>query len=67
VCFIAALPALAQTSTAELSGNVTDSTGAVIANAKVIAANSETGTSREVTTNQAGFTTSPYCRPEITT
>src|SRR5260370_20426161 len=55
LCFIAVLPALAQTSTAELSGNVTDSTGAVIANAKVTAANSETGTSREVTTNPSGF------------
>jgi hypothetical protein len=55
LCLIASLPALAQTSTAELSGNITDSTGAVIANAKVTAANSETGTSREVTTNSSGF------------
>ena len=49
------LSAHAQTATAELSGNVTDSTGAVIANAKVTAANAETGSSREVSTNQGGY------------
>src|ERR1700730_1347718 len=55
LCLIATLPALAQTATAELSGNVTDTTGAVVANAKVTVANSETGTLREVTSNQAGL------------
>jgi Carboxypeptidase regulatory-like domain/TonB dependent receptor len=53
-CFIATLPALAQTATAELSGNVTDSTGASVANAKITATNPSTGFSREVSTNQSG-------------
>ena len=55
LCLVSTLPALAQTATAELSGNVTDSTGAVIANAKVTATNPETGSFREVTTDQGGF------------
>jgi hypothetical protein len=54
LCFIATLPALAQTATAELSGNVTDSTGAVVANARITATNPSTGFSREVRTNQSG-------------
>jgi hypothetical protein len=48
------VPALSQTATAELSGNVTDGTGAVVANAKVTATNPSTGSSREVRTNQSG-------------
>jgi hypothetical protein len=54
LCFIATLPVLAQTATAELSGNVTDSTGAVVANARITATNPSTGFSREVRTNQSG-------------
>ncbi len=46
--------ALSQTATAELSGNVTDGTGAAVANAKITAANPSTGFSREVRTNQSG-------------
>src|ERR1700676_3322279 len=53
-CFIATLPVLAQTATADLSGNVTDSTGAAVANAKITATNPATGFSREVSTNQSG-------------
>ena len=48
------LPAFAQTATGELSGNVTDASGAVVANAKVTAANAETGISRDVATDQSG-------------
>ena len=46
--------AWAQVSTAELFGTVADSTGAVIQNAKVTAANADTSVSREVTTDSAG-------------
>ena len=53
-CLIVTLPALAQTATAELSGNVTDSTGAAVANARITATNPSTGFSREVRTNQSG-------------
>jgi hypothetical protein len=48
------LPVFSQTATAELSGTVTDSTGAVVANAKVTASNPQTGLSRETITNQTG-------------
>src|SRR5579883_3378772 len=48
------LPALSQTATAELSGNVTDSTGAIVANAKVTVANPQTGLTRETRSNATG-------------
>jgi hypothetical protein len=51
---LSCLPAFAQTATAELSGTVTDSSGAVVGNAKVMAANAETGTSRSAVTDQTG-------------
>ena len=54
LCLIATLSALGQTATAELSGSVTDSTGAAVANAKITATNPSTGFSREVRTNQSG-------------
>ncbi|MGI8989727.1 MAG: carboxypeptidase regulatory-like domain-containing protein [Bryobacteraceae bacterium] len=44
----------AQTSTAELNGSVTDASGAVVANARVVAANAGTGLSREAVTNGTG-------------
>ncbi len=48
------LPAFAQVSTAELSGDVTDPTGAAVAAAKVIAQNAETGATREAVTDTLG-------------
>jgi hypothetical protein len=48
------LSAFGQAATAELSGTVTDSTGALVANAKVTATNAETGISRGATTSQSG-------------
>src|SRR6266545_3390750 len=58
-----ALPALAQTATAELSGTVTDASGAVVAGAKVTAMNAETGTSREVSTSQTGNYVLTFMQP----
>src|SRR5713101_4016999 len=54
LCLTCTLSAFAQTATGELSGNVTDASGAVVANAKVTAANAETGISRDVATDQNG-------------
>ena len=54
LCLIATLSALGQTATAELSGSVTDSTGAAVANARITATNPSTSFSREVRTNQSG-------------
>jgi hypothetical protein len=54
LCLSITLPAAAQTATAELSGTVTDPTGASVPNAKVAIANAQTGVSREAITNQNG-------------
>ena len=51
---IAGTQALAQSDTSSISGTVTDSTGAVVPNAKVAAKNDATGQTRNVTTNSVG-------------
>jgi hypothetical protein len=50
----AALPVAAQTTTAELSGTVTDPSGAAIGKVKVTAANIGTGLTHEVLTDDSG-------------
>ena len=52
LCCVPAL--LAQSVTGSISGEVTDSSGAVIVGAQVIAENAETGVKTESTTNAAG-------------
>ena len=55
---MAALPAAwAQTVTGAVTGEVTDTTGAVIPNARVIAENTATGVKTETTTNASGVYT----------
>ena len=54
VCLVIAAPAAAQVTTAELAGTVTDSSGGVVADAKLTLANPDTGFSREVTTDSGG-------------
>lgn len=49
-----------QTSTAAISGTVTDSTGAVIAGAQVAVINLSTGVSRTAITNSAGYYSVPF-------
>ena len=51
---ISSVGMLAQTITGSVNGLVTDSTGAVLANAKITAKNVETGVVISATTNQAG-------------
>jgi hypothetical protein len=53
----------AQTGTAQLSGLVTDSTGAVLPNASVLIVNRDTGVSRSVQTNAQGEYTAPALQP----
>jgi len=48
-------PAYAQVTTSSIHGTVTDSTGAVISNAKVSALNTSTGITVTATTNQSGY------------
>src|SRR5438105_12996893 len=49
-----ASPSLSQVSTAELSGTVTDPTGAIISRAKIVAINADTGFSRDAVSDVAG-------------
>jgi hypothetical protein len=55
----------AQAAGATLSGNVTDPSSATIPNANVSIKNIETGISRDVTTNEAGFYNAPNLSPGI--
>ena len=59
-----ALPAISQTSgNGNISGTVTDGTGAVIPNASVIVINTDTGVSRTLTTTGSGDYTAPFLVP----
>jgi hypothetical protein len=59
---LSALSAFAQ-DTATLTGTVTDSTGAVVANAKVTATNLATNFETDTTTNTEGLYRMPFLRP----
>lgn len=52
-----------QINTATLSGNVKDSTGAVVSGASVVVLQAATGVSRTVETNDAGFFNAPLLQP----
>lgn len=54
VLFAGSAATLAQSSTGEVNGSVTDPAGAYIANAKVVLTNNATGVKRVTATNQAG-------------
>ena len=53
--------------TAQLSGVVTDSTGAVVQNASVTVVDTSTGDTRVLTTNAAGRYVSPFMQPDKVT
>src|SRR5215475_10898840 len=54
-CFLLTLPAVAQKITGDISGTVTDTSGAVVKDAKVTAVNKATSETRAATTSDAGF------------
>ena len=56
-------PALAQLGTATISGNVTDSTGAVLVGATVTAVNNATGFRRQTISNELGQYNLPGLSP----
>ncbi len=60
---LAASGLIAQTETAQLSGVVTDPTGAVVPNAKVTVKSVETGVNRVVNTSASGVYAFPDLRP----
>jgi hypothetical protein len=65
--FVLAMPALQAQTTAQLSGTVTDPSGAVVPGAKVELVNDATKDSRVVTTNSAGLYSFPALLPSVYT
>ncbi len=62
--FALALPMHAQTSAGgNITGTVTDTTGATVPNAPVVITNTDTGISRTLTTNAAGEYNAPFLQP----
>src|ERR1700736_590348 len=58
---LASVPAAAQTAAVgNITGTVTDTTGAAVPNANVVVTNSDTGVSRIITTNGAGEYSAPF-------
>jgi hypothetical protein len=66
-CLVLLLAAVltAQAPTAELTGTISDVSGAVVPNAEVTATNEETGFTRKVSSNELGFYTVPLLPPGI--
>ena len=60
---LVSLPILHGQTTAQLTGLVSDNTGAVIVGAEVTATNTQTGTERRTNTNEAGLYTLPFLPP----
>jgi outer membrane receptor protein involved in Fe transport len=56
--------AFAQTETGQITGTITDATGAVLVDAKVVVKSVNTGLTRETTTNSSGIYTIPSLRPD---
>ena len=72
VCFFVPVAVHAQAEGATLSGMVTDPSSAAVPNSNVSIKNIETGISRDVTTNEAGFYNAPHlqdfpslCKPTL--
>src|ERR1051326_2754111 len=67
VCLIAGAvtlgTCLAQTSTAQITGTVTDASSAAVPNAKVTAENMSTGIQRGTISSAEGYYTIPYLQP----
>lgn len=61
--FLVSLCLPAQTTTAEITGKVTDAGGGVVAGASIIVLNTETGVRREADTNDAGIYAAPSLQP----
>src|SRR5437868_6917654 len=60
---LSAFPAFSQLDTATISGRITDTSGAVIANAQVLATNIETNFESQSVTNGEGAFRIPSLRP----
>ena len=63
IAILSAGPTYAQVSGADLSGTITDPSGAAIAGAKVTITNKATSVTRDVTADAAGFYSAPNLLP----
>ncbi|HYP14472.1 MAG TPA: TonB-dependent receptor, partial [Bryobacteraceae bacterium] len=63
VALLSAISAFSQSATGTLTGNVTDATGAAVADATVIVENQRTGVRQTLATNETGNFTQPYLIP----
>ncbi len=63
LCLAFCVSALAQSSTATISGTVVDEGGAVVTEAQIAAINADTGLRRQATTNSDGYFTIPLLPP----
>src|ERR1700676_2199708 len=63
IAFLVPRQASAQVAGATLSGTITDPSGAAIAGAKVSILNKATGSTRDITTDSAGFYSAPNLLP----
>ena len=63
VCILGLVEAQAQTTTAQISGQVTDSTGAMVPQAIITITNVDTGVSRKVETSGTGYYVIPLLPP----
>ena len=57
-------PIYGQTDTGRISGTITDATGSIVVDAKVVIKSVNTGQSHETTTNSSGLYTIPSLRPD---
>src|SRR5208283_36080 len=64
VLIVFAGTAWAQTETGQISGTITDPSGGVVADAKVVVKSVNTGMTRETASNSSGLYTSPSLRPD---
>src|SRR5712671_4839211 len=64
ILFLLSSGAFAQTETGQITGTVTDATGAVVVGASVAAKSVSTGVTRETSTNSAGIYTISSLRPD---
>jgi outer membrane receptor protein involved in Fe transport len=64
LCLAVVHVASGQTDTGQITGTVTDSTGAVVVGAKVVARSIASGTMRETMSNSAGVFTFPGLKPD---
>src|SRR6202020_1390747 len=67
ICVLNAPTALyaQSTTTGDIAGNVTDATGAIVPNAKIVVTNSDTGFTQSLTSGTNGGYRAPFLKPGV--